>query len=56
MGNSQTAKTRREAAEALFDLMDDGRFTLDLDAIDRINPSVSPTSAAQLTVPCDTLP
>jgi hypothetical protein len=33
----RAARERRAAAEALFALMDNGGFDLDLDAIDRLN-------------------
>lgn len=39
----QAGRDRRAAAEALFAMMDDGGFDLDLDAIDRLN---APTSVA----------
>lgn len=36
----ETERTRRIAAEALFEAMDSGQFDLDLDAINHLNESV----------------
>ncbi len=55
MKRSQLAQERREAADALFKLMNDGHFSMDLDAVDRLNAVLGRDSTARQTEPCDSL-